>query len=690
MPGFGFKTKGNGTPKGKPRVYFTSYPDDFNKYFNSISEDILSKQNCAIYYALENSFEDENYRFDISQMQLFVVPITEKLLKNRCRTMNIDIPLARMHHIPILPLMQEGGLMEAFNEAFGNLQYLDKNDPDPTAISYDKKLEKFLDSVLVGDELIDQVRDAFDAYIFLSYRKKDRMYAQKLMKLIHQNPRCRDIAIWYDEFLVPGENFNNAIEKMLIKSDLFALAVTPNLVNEKNYIMSVEYPKAVEHNKRILPVELVPTKYRKLKRKYKKIPEPVESKSVDKMHNMLLSQLDRLALSVSDDPKHTFFIALAYLNGIDVEVDSKRAASLMEQSANGGCLAAVEKLVGMYNYGKGVIVDYIEAIEWQKKLCEGLEKEYRDLPDKEKAHRLIDAYYHLGIFARDQAQTDDMEHAFMRMKELAGEFCSDYPDDNKFARYQAESVVLLGDVSRQKGNKSEAEKYYREGLTELEKLSHTSGDDLRFEISLCCGRLGELATLREDYSHAEEYFGKMLEYRKELVNQDDVLSRERLGLAYQRMGVVAFQQGKYDEAEAYFLEANNIHSACAEETEIGAIYGEVSYNLYYFGKIKNAKGEYDTAVNNLKKAVYIADSLSKQFHQLPKYSMYQCIYYAELGKSYAKLGEFNLADACYEMSSDIGLAYSARMDGSVSGDMGLVVGALIEYREYQKFREEQE
>ena len=50
------------------------------------------------------------------------------------------------------------------------------------------------------------------------------------MKLIHQNPECRDIAIWYDEFLIPGESFKDNIDKMLQSSKLFTLLVTPSLL----------------------------------------------------------------------------------------------------------------------------------------------------------------------------------------------------------------------------------------------------------------------------------------------------------------------------------------------------------------------------------------------------------------------------------------------------------------------------
>ena len=42
-----------------------------------------------------------------------------------------------------------------------------------------------------------------------------RRYAQELMRLIHKNEFCRDIAIWYDEYLTPGEDFNQEIAAAL-------------------------------------------------------------------------------------------------------------------------------------------------------------------------------------------------------------------------------------------------------------------------------------------------------------------------------------------------------------------------------------------------------------------------------------------------------------------------------------------
>ena len=62
-------------------------------------------------------------------------------------------------------------------------------------------------AILLGEERLD----AFAAKIFLSYRKKDRALARELMRTIHQDPLLRDVAIWYDEFLTLGEDFNAEI-----------------------------------------------------------------------------------------------------------------------------------------------------------------------------------------------------------------------------------------------------------------------------------------------------------------------------------------------------------------------------------------------------------------------------------------------------------------------------------------------
>ena len=193
MPQLAYITRGNASPQGKPRVYFCCHPADQAAFLQPMAKELLALVDCSVWYdpepATPLSPEERSSReADLIQMQLFVLPVTTRLLNGPSRAMEWEFPLAREQRIPVLPILQEPGLETLFNQKCGDLQGLNPNQTDPTARPYAEKLKKFLESVLIGDELATQVRAAFDAYIFLSYRKKDRREAQALMRLIHEIP----------------------------------------------------------------------------------------------------------------------------------------------------------------------------------------------------------------------------------------------------------------------------------------------------------------------------------------------------------------------------------------------------------------------------------------------------------------------------------------------------------------------
>ena len=372
------KTNPGSNPQGKPRVYFCCHPKDFDLYFGPVSNEILAIQDCAIWYPEDLHVKrDEAFLSELKQMQLFVLPVTTNLLCTENPALDREFAFAVSNHIPVLPLMQESNLEDLFNQKCGNLQFLDKNSFDKLAISYDEKLKKYLSAVLIGDDLAKRISASFVAYIFLSYRKKDRKFAQELMRLIHRHPFCRDIAIWYDEFLTPGEDFNLSIQSALKKSDLFLLAVTPNLVNEINYVMTDEYPVARDSKKPILPAEMVQTERSILFEKYKGLPAPVDARDASALEDALVQSLRAVSLQKENEaPEHTFLIGLAYLGGVDVEVDTERALSLITSAARQDYPEAIEKLANMYRIGEAVAKDLTAAINWQKKLVQLREREF--------------------------------------------------------------------------------------------------------------------------------------------------------------------------------------------------------------------------------------------------------------------------------------------------------------------------
>ena len=375
------KTRGGSTPSGKRKVYFTCHPKDFGLYFDKVCDDIFKTQDCAIYYTADMTapLPEQYLESDLGQMSLFVMPVTFRLLTENSRAMDFDFAFAtsEKHLIPVLPIVMETNtdeniktfFDEKYKARFGERQYLNPYMRDITAISYEEKLKKYLSSILLDDDTVERVRKAFDAYIFLSYRKKDRNHANELMGLIHKNPLYRDVAIWYDEFLTPGESFEENIKKALDKSELFALLVTPNLINEENYVQTTEYPYA--HNKAkkvVLPAEMVKTDREELKKQYPGIPDCVNAHT-DELDSGIIDGLRSISLRANeDDPEHCYLIGLAYLDGIDVEVNKEYALELITAAAELDHPEAMRKLFNMYRDRDKIQVDYNKSLHWAQKL----------------------------------------------------------------------------------------------------------------------------------------------------------------------------------------------------------------------------------------------------------------------------------------------------------------------------------
>ena len=77
-----YKTKSGGSPQDKPRVYFTCHPDDFDRTFPKVCEDIFKTHDCVIYYTanMTELLPEDTREFDLERMNMFVVPVTFRLM----------------------------------------------------------------------------------------------------------------------------------------------------------------------------------------------------------------------------------------------------------------------------------------------------------------------------------------------------------------------------------------------------------------------------------------------------------------------------------------------------------------------------------------------------------------------------------------------------------------------------------
>ncbi len=693
MSNLKYKTKANTNPKGKPRVYFSSHPDDFDKYFEQLSNEILELQNCAVWYKESAVKTDEEMLSYLKEMQLFVMPITTKLLCSENDAIDKEFKFAIENHIPVLPLMQESGLDELFGKKCGDLQYLSRESKDMTEIPYKEKLEKYLSSVLIGDELAEKIRQAFDAYIFLSYRKKDRKYAQELMKLIHQNEFCRDIAIWYDEFLTPGEDFNSSIKDALEKSGLFVLAVTPNLVNETNYVMTTEYPMAIKKNKPILPVEMIRTNKWKLSRKYREIPKCTRADDKVKLSKSLITSLKNIAIKDNDkDPRHNFFIGLAYLGGVDVEVDHERAVSLITFSAEAGLPEAMEKLVSMYRSGEGVKRDYDTAISWQEKLCEYYEALCKENFNVNNLDEYCIKLWDLGIFQYEKRWLTEAQMTYKKMVDI----CTHANQKFDFKRNLSISYSMLGNIAVAQGDKETAKDHYERAFELAEQISNESGTiEAKRDLSISYNELGDIANSEGDLKTAKYYYEKSLELAEQISNESGTIVAKRdLPICYTKLGNVAKSEGDLKTAKYYYEKSLELAEQISNESGTIVAKRDLSISYNKLGDIANSNGDIKTAKDNYEKALKIIEYIAKECETIQS-KRDLLLSNEKLGDIALSAGDIKTAKENYQKSFD--LAYrianesntvQSKIDLSVSytklGDIAKDEGDLKSAKECYK------
>ena len=516
------RTRGDSKPNNKPNVYFSTHPEDFPIYFDLLAQEILKYNNCAIWYGtVQRDMDDPEHLMDLDQMQLFVFPITTRFLENESVAQH-EFRYALKKQIPVLPIAVEKGLEKRFMDAFGSLQLIDRTSEDLTAMGYEERLSRFLSSVLISDETAQRIREAFDAFVFLSYRKKDRAYAHELMHLIHKSEVWERIGIWYDEFLVPGKDFDEEISDNLRKCRAFVLSVTASLIeDEKNYIERIEYPAAKELGMPIFPFLLQETDLEALQRRYPGCPDCVNVED-SHMTEYLLESHKQLAIKPkAQDAIHNFFIGLAYLGGIGVERDIRRAKKLISGAAEEGLPEAMEKLVTMYRNGEGIERDYDEALNWQIRYADRMKQLTKANPSGENRLRLAQAMQNLILYCLEQNRARDAKEYCEELVELAQRR---FPEEEEtanllfafFMRPRIEQYLEMPGESTQ--NVTEL---YLKCCAFCKEQYEEKKSDLALQIlAQCYLELGRITSEELQLTLAREFYEKGIGYCRHLIAED--------------------------------------------------------------------------------------------------------------------------------------------------------------------------
>ena len=700
-----YKTKGNVNPEGYPGVYFCCQEEDFINIFESVTEEILSIQKNMTfwYYDPQNEkMNDEDLLFYLSKMQLFVIPVTSNFVYKKSHARDVEMAYALEYHIPILPLMMESGLEEDFNNVCEDMQFLYKTNSDPTAIPYRKKIERFLKDVLVDRETMFKIREAFDAYVFLSYRKKDRKYVEKVMHLIHTDKICRDVAIWYDEFLTPGENFSRSIEAALEKSSLFVIAVTPDILEDPNYVKDVEYPMAKENNKPILPIELEQIDREEMRRCYDDIPEPVAADHVKEISQSVLTALKnrRVVLMKNDDsPEHLFLIGIAYLYGIEVEKSPEISLQLLKRAADMKFDEAYKKLVTIYSIGDGVKKDYQEAMVWQKRYLEVLENRKKAYDEKsamlmekrwQRIERLKELSPNRKISPEEKYDLSDVFSELLKepytlweieiklATELInlGKLAFDLGDVKQAKEYYEKSYELrkgliiessssdtlyematsqsqAGEMYAREGDRKEAWKRYEGALEISEKLAAKFRTKIYWiSVAYDLNRFSRICETKEEIEKAKEYSERALKISKYIPDSKEAWARRILGDSLLSLGEIGIMEKNLEEAKNYCERSLEIYQQLYEELdEIGDL-KRVRWVMSDLGSILEEKGDDVQAKEYYEKRVELDLKIFKETETIISQRNLS-IGYSDLGSIYEKENKIEEASKYYEKALEI-------------------------------------
>ena len=676
---FSHRVLGDFSPNGLQKVFISFHPSDIVK-MDGVASDILAIANCAVYYHKDSfSMEDidlEDYGLKLQEMKLFVVIVSTNYLSNDSLSKSWEYDFAIKHNIPLLPIAVESGLEEFFaiemnriESGYGDIQLLKSQDTDKTEIPYKQKLLRDLGAILVNDNEIERVKNAFSGQIFLSYRKKDRKFANELMRTIHSISSLQSVSIWYDEFISSGEKWSDQIENALKNSDIFLLMVSPFISEPDNYVIKEEYPAAQKRNKKIVSA-------RKTK-KQSEIPSQNELEHLFPGLRVFIDgdnaaeledALQELKDNGENNPEKDYLIGLAFFNGIGVERNSEKAVSLIIASAQKNLPEAINKLAEMYWTGDGIATNYENSVLWRKKLVEIFENQSINIENHDKALSYIKALESLVCCLYELSAYRDSLSYGKKLVSFIEQTVSDF-QPSEISHYQAQAYDLCGKNSRRLGLYDDAiiyaqkycdvsiERYETEStLTNLHNLSvaygrigdayYAVGDlkqaetwylrsweidirvneelqsvDSAYGLSASALVLGDIHMRNREYEKADQYYIQAADLRKKILDADSSDKFQKAyGEAILARGTSLLLKGDIKKANTLFTEAKDIMTTLAEEYGTIESQHACSVALNRCGKTSEMEGNFEQAL------AYYSDGLARREKILTRIRTAEVVY----------------------------------------------------------------
>jgi hypothetical protein len=399
------KARGAEIPRQAQRVFLCC--DEKNTGDReALAGDIISQDvgmDCVVSWTETDGGTDEQMlRDELTGSKLLALYITTDLLISiRESGFPAAYRIAKEVGTPILPIAHDDGLFPIFTELAGAVHGIARTDAE-----YRAKLKAQLENFLASEELLKEIGEkAFTSGIFLSYRKMDLQEARDFMRDFHDTEGFEAVSVWYDYFLTGGGAFDKEIKNAIENSNAFVLLVTPHITEKNaeggdNFVAGVEFPYASSRKKPIVPVEADPCDPAAFALLFQGAGKVVSKDALIAVFRAKLGEDAYLKILGSE---RAFLLGTAYLRGVRVERDAKRAVKLLTAAAEAtnkpGLKAAVQS-AELFEGGKLTGIDYPKALDWRLRasaICKQVLGEKH--PDTSKAYSNIGGIYiSLGEF----------------------------------------------------------------------------------------------------------------------------------------------------------------------------------------------------------------------------------------------------------------------------------------------------
>ncbi|MBQ9994119.1 MAG: sel1 repeat family protein [Clostridia bacterium] len=551
-----YKTFDGTAPIGRQNIYLCCCGEDVH-HLSDITADIFSCRNartCAVWYDNtpdKDSSTDELMR-NLLNMHLIMLVVTDNLLKKYSDAFRHQLRIIREQNIPLLPLILSGCDIGEYRFKFDD--YNDDSCLMTDSEVYLHDLDHRLKILLGGATVAQTIRDRHTpASIYISYPYRSGEHMRRLMTDIHNIDGLRDVSMHYSNLLLRSHYFDTRHARFIDKSDAYLMVVAPSVTGENYDAIKDSFSYAQRIGKPILPIEMVSTRRRRLERHFRRIPQCIQYDAPFELEDELRDALGRV--SVDDSPEHRFYIGMAYLYGIDMEIDRDRAIQLITSAASDEYLPAVRQMVEMHSFGIGVDRDISVAAAWQKRAAKQLVSLYYHTKSNTDMLNMLEAlnrlaHYYIRIALPTKARTL-LERAKKHLLDIDA-FLTQNPDAldrDKIIHEQALCRNRLGQVYIELGDNDAAKDALLSALDSYEaELRFGSTNFVMRSVASVHERLGKLHSLEDSTHNAELHYRSALSIRDMLASRtDSILHRRELAACYHSLAAVFDDKARRDE-----------------------------------------------------------------------------------------------------------------------------------------------